>query len=153
MTHSSPDAIQILINLDVPDIEAARAFYTAAFGFRVGRRLGPSALELLGGAVPVYLLEKAAGSAAFAGAVSAAGVTSGVGGQRTYERHWTPVHLDLIVPDVVRARERALAAGARAEGEISQHVWGHMALLADPFGHGVCLIELRNRGYDELVEA
>jgi uncharacterized glyoxalase superfamily protein PhnB len=141
-THAKADEVQIVINLDVPDLQAAQAFYTAAFGFRVGRRLGASTLELLGGAVPLYLLEKTAGSQASAGASA----------QRTYERHWTPVHLDLVVRDVVRARERALAAGARAEGEISQHVWGHMAMLADPFGHGVCLIEFRNRGYDELVE-
>jgi catechol 2,3-dioxygenase-like lactoylglutathione lyase family enzyme len=143
MPDPNPDVVQILINLDVPDIDAARAFYSAAFGFRVGRRLGPGALELLGGAVPVFLLEKAAGSPAFPGATA----------QRRYERHWTPVHLDLLVPDVVRARERALTAGALAEGEIQQHVWGHMALLADPFGHGICLIELKNRGYDELVDA
>jgi catechol 2,3-dioxygenase-like lactoylglutathione lyase family enzyme len=77
-THAKADEVQIVINLDVPDLQAARAFYTAAFGFRVGRRLGASTLELLGGAVPLYLLEKTAGSQASAGASA----------QRTYERHW-----------------------------------------------------------------
>lgn len=157
MADSKLEAVRILINLDVPDVEVALAFYTAAFGFRPGRRLGAGAIELLGGAVPVYLLESAAGSAAFAGAAPPSGASAGVPAAgvtvaRTYERHWTPVHLDLVVPDVVRARERALAAGARPEGEIHRHVWGHLARLADPFGHGVCLIEFKNRGYDELVD-
>jgi len=28
----------------------------------------------------------------------------------------------------------------------------HIALMADPFGHGFCLIEFRGRGYDEIAE-
>jgi hypothetical protein len=27
-----------------------------------------------------------------------------------------------------------------------------MANLADPFGHGFCLLELRGRGYDEILQ-
>jgi len=135
------DPIQLLINIDVPDLDAATAFYVEAFGFRVGRRLDSAGVELLGGGVPVYLLPKAAGSPA----------AETTGAQRSYERHWTPVHLDISVPDVEKARARALAAGATAEGEISDHVWGRMARLADPYGHGVCLIEFRGRGYDALA--
>lgn len=136
------DPIQLLVNIDVPDLDAATAFYVEAFGFRVGRRLGGAGVELLGAGAPLYLLPKPAGS-------PAAETTAA---QRSYQRHWTPVHLDLAVPDVTTARARALAAGATAEGEISDHVWGRMARLADPYGHGVCLIEFRGRGYDALVE-
>jgi catechol 2,3-dioxygenase-like lactoylglutathione lyase family enzyme len=136
------DPIQLLVNIDVPDLDAATAFYVEALGFRVGRRMGGAGVELLGAGVPLYLLPKAAGSPA----------AETTGAERTYHRHWTPVHLDLAVPDVEKARARALAAGATAEGDISDHAWGRMARLADPFGHGVCLIEFRGRGYDALAD-
>ena len=29
---------------------------------------------------------------------------------------------------------------------------GKIAVLADPFGYGLCLIEFLNRGYDEIVD-
>jgi predicted enzyme related to lactoylglutathione lyase len=135
------ESIQLLVNIDVPDLDAAARFYVEAIGFRVGRRLDSAGVELLGAGAPLYLLPKPAGS-------PAAETTSA---RRTYERHWTPVHLDLAVPDVEAARGRALAAGASAEGPISDHVWGRMARIADPYGHGVCLIEFRGRGYDELA--
>jgi len=32
-------------------------------------------------------------------------------------------------------------------------VWGRMASLADPFGHGIDLLEFRGRGYDEILAA
>ncbi|WP_220806191.1 VOC family protein [Noviherbaspirillum aridicola] len=45
----------------------------------------------------------------------------------------------------------ALAAGARSEQEISTHAWGRLAPMADPFGHGFCLIQFVGRGYDEVA--
>ena len=133
--------IQLSINIDVPDLDAATRFYVDAFGFRVGRRLGAAGTELVGGAVPLYLLPREWNSQA----------TESSWAVRNYERHWTPVHFDVIVSDVVAARARALAAGALPEGEVSEHDWGRMARLADPFGHGVCLIEFSERGYDALT--
>ena len=47
---------------------------------------------------------------------------------------------------------RAVRAGARLEGEVRTHRWGRVAHLADPFGHGVCLIQFLNRGYDEVAD-
>lgn len=135
--------MKLLLNIDVPDLAVAEAFYAQAFGLGVTRRLGPSISELGGASVPIYLLTKAAGSAPFAGARSA----------RTFERHWTPLHLDVVVDDIESARARALAAGARADGEIGEHPFGRLALLVDPFGHGVCLIEFNEQGYDALVES
>jgi lactoylglutathione lyase len=29
--------------------------------------------------------------------------------------------------------------------------WGRLALLADPFGHGFCLIEFKGRSYGEIA--
>jgi len=131
----------MLINIDVDDVERAVAFYTAAFGLKVGRRLGPFVVELTGGSSPMYLLAKSAGSPA----------SAPTGEQRRYSRHWTPIHLDFVVSDLETALEAALSAGATLEAQPARHVWGKIARLADPFGHGVCLIEFIGRGYDEIA--
>ena len=67
---------------------------------------------------------------------------------RSYERHWTPVHLDFVVESLEQARERVLSAGAVLESDISEHAYGRLAIFADPFGHGLCLIEFNREGYD-----
>ena len=64
---------------------------------------------------------------------------------------WTPMHLDFVVPQIDPILARATMAGARLEGEVETHVWGRIAVLADPFGHGFCLIEFLGRGYDEIA--
>jgi lactoylglutathione lyase len=133
--------MNLIVNIDVPDLEAATRFYVDALELRVGRRLGGLGVELLGAAVPIYLLPKAEGSAPFANATE----------HRHYRRHWTPVHLDIVVGDLDLALARAVANGARDAGGVSEHTWGRLALLADPFGHGFCLIEFRGRGYDEIA--
>lgn len=132
--------MQFLINIDVDDLERAIAFYRDAFGLRPGRSFGASGMEMLGGNAPLYLLAKEAGS-------RAAGER-----RRDYQRHWTPVHLDMVVEDVEAAVERALAAGAKLEGQIRVNDWGAIAGLSDPFGHGFCLLEFRGRGYDEICQ-
>ena len=131
-----------LINIDVPDLERGTAFYTSALGLTVGRRLGDAAVELIGASSPVYLLLKYPGSAASA--------TSG--DRRRYERHWTPVHLDFAVPDLGKAVERARAAGATQDDPVQSHAWGRIAHMADPFGHGFCLIAFSERGYDAITD-
>jgi predicted enzyme related to lactoylglutathione lyase len=40
--------MDLLINVDVPDLARAITFYAAAFGLTVARRLGPDAAELSG---------------------------------------------------------------------------------------------------------
>jgi uncharacterized glyoxalase superfamily protein PhnB len=70
---------------------------------------------------------------------------------RDYARHWTPLHLDFEVERLEDAMKRALSAGATLEREIQVQAWGRMANMADPFGHGFCLLEFRGRGYDEIV--
>ena len=44
-----------------------------------------------------------------------------------------------------------MAAGATLEREVTEHAYGKLALLADPFGNGFCLIEFSGRGYDEIA--
>lgn len=141
--------LELSLNLDVPDLAAAERFYVDGLGFRTGRRLEGGIVELLGAAVPLYLLTKPPGTSASPAAGSAPAAPPGAR-RRTYERHWTPLHLDVLVPDIVAARERALAAGALAEGEIEELAFGRLALLADPFGHGLCLLELSAAGYDAI---
>jgi uncharacterized glyoxalase superfamily protein PhnB len=72
--------------------------------------------------------------------------------ERPYTRHWTPVHLDLLTTALEPAVARATGAGAVLERPIQAAGWGRMANLADPFGHGVCLVEMGPRGYDALIE-
>ncbi|WP_029954213.1 GNAT family N-acetyltransferase [Achromobacter sp. DH1f] len=135
--------MRILVNIDVPDLEQAIAFYQDAFGLVLHRRLGPQAAEMLGASAPVYLLEKAAGTPA-AGSVRQ---------PRDYTRHWTPVHLDVVVDDVDGAVQRAVTAGARLEDAAVSHAWGRIAHLSDPFGHGICILQFLGRGYDALAPA
>ena len=134
--------MSILVNIDVPDLSRAVAFYTNGLGLHVGRRFDDGFLELLGAGSPIYLLVKVAGTSP---------IPSRDLPPRTYERHWTPVHLDFVVEDVTAARDRALAAGASAEGDISEHAYGRLALMADPFGNGFCLLQFTGRGYDAIA--
>ena len=131
----------LLINIDVPDIAAAEAFYTQAFGLTVGRRFGADFVELLGLEAPLYLLRKQEGSA----------IAPGRGEQRRYRRHWTPVHPDIAVDDLDSATERARAAGAVVEAPARDAPYGRIAMFADPFGHGFCLIEFNAEGYDAIA--
>ncbi|GAB1840603.1 hypothetical protein MyNCGM152_13510 [Achromobacter xylosoxidans] len=133
--------MRILVNIDVPDLEAAIDFYSRAFGLALHRRLGATGAEMLGAPAPIYLLQKAAGTPA-AGAVRQ---------PRDYARHWTPVHLDVVVDDVDDAVARAVAAGARREDPAVSHDWGRIAHLSDPFGHGICIMQFLGRGYDALA--
>lgn len=138
--------VDFLVNIDVDDLEKAVDFYQAAFGLKVGRRLGTAGVEMLGGPAPIYLLVKASGTAS-----SNAPRSNGQEQlRRRYERHWTPVHLDFVVEDIESAVARARAAGARLEADTATAAWGKLALLADPFGHGFCLVQFIGRGYDEI---
>lgn len=134
--------MQLLVNVDVDDIERAIEFYRAAFGLHLGRRLfGGSVAEMLGASSMIYLLAKPAGTLPSRQASSA----------RDYHRHWTPVHLDFEVVDIDAAVERAVAAGARLENEPRLFNWGLLAMLSDPFGHGFCLLQFTDRGYDAVA--
>ncbi len=133
--------MRFLVNIDVDDLGSGIRFYTEALDLRVGRRFGEDAVELLGGEVPIYLLAKAPGTQA---ATSSPRL-------RHYDRHWTPVHLDVVVPDIDAALKRAIEAGALLEQPVRNSSWGKLAIMCDPFGHGFCLIQFEGRGYDEIA--
>ena len=132
--------MSLLVNIDVDDLEKGTRFYCDGLGLRPGRRFD-GWIELLGAAAPIYLLPKAAGTLISPAATQ----------PRDYRRHWTPVHLDFVVPDIEAAIRQAVAAGAVLESEVSEHAYGQLALLSDPFGHGFCLLQFVGAGYGELV--
>lgn len=97
----------------------------------------------LSGSVPIYLLHKDADTKS-----GPAG-----GDKRRYERHWTPIHPDFTVKEISAATTRARAVGAVQEGGTCEAPYGKLAMFADPFGHGFCLIEFSAAGYDTLLQA
>ena len=132
---------QIYINIDVDDLERAIAFYSVGLNLVLKRRLfGGRVAELTGGTSTIHLLTHAAESAP----------VPHLAESRDYDRHWTPVHLDFVVPDIDKALAAAIAAGAKLEREVQNYSWGKIAGVADPFGHGICLIQLLGAGYDDV---
>ena len=129
--------MKALVNIDVPDVHVASAFYQAALGLTQRRMLDDDTLELGGASSTIYLLQKPSGSQ----------TSSGGTATRSYARHWTPVHLDFVVEDLAAAAERAIRAGARQESECVEWRGSRCISFADPFGHGFCLIEFDGDSY------
>lgn len=135
--------MEVLINIDVPDLAAAIAFYQHATELKLRRILFDGTVaELSGASARIFLLQKDAGSAPVPNASLA----------RNYQRHWTPVHLDFAVTDLDAAVAKAVEAGARLEGSVQSFGWGRQACLSDPFGHGFCLVQWQGGGYDAVAQ-
>jgi predicted enzyme related to lactoylglutathione lyase len=133
----------LIVNIDVPDLGAATLFYQNGLGFDLRRTLFDGTVaELSVDSLLVYLIEQAEGTTPVRN-------TSIV---RSYESHWTPVHLDILVEDIDVALAKALAAGAIQSADISVNDWGKLAPLRDPFGNGVCLLEFVGNGYDSVAD-
>ena len=85
---------KVLINIDVPALDAGVTFYTGGLDFKLKRTLFQrSVAELVLGEATVYLIEQQQGAKPF-----------------------------LLTP------------------------------LADPFGHGICLLEFSEEGYDTVAD-
>ncbi|NPC56629.1 VOC family protein [Caenimonas soli] len=134
--------MEIRICIDVDDLERGIAFYTQGLGLRMGRRLGNDWVELLGAGSTIDLLANAADTAPLGESHPQ---------RRDYARHWTPIHLDFVVTELDGVVQKLVSQGATLERPIQERKWGRMANLADPFGHGLDLLEFRGRGYDELL--
>ena len=130
------------ICIDVDDMPRAIAFYTNGLGLQIGRRLHDDWVEILGAGSPIDLLLNAAGTQPVKGNPAV----------RSYRRHWTPVHLDFVVDDIDAAVVRLLAHDATLESRVADRPYGRIAGLADPFGHGLDLLEFKGRGYDEILQ-
>lgn len=118
-------------------MERGLAFYCGGLGLALRRRLSPAWAELGGANLPVFLL---------AGRPPVA-VLGGTTAPRTWERHWTPVHLDFVVPDLDAAVARLTALGATLDRPVKAREYGRIANMADPFGHGFDLVEFAGDGY------
>lgn len=130
--------MRLIVNIDVPELAPAIDFYTAALNLELSRIIDDDVAELTGVSSVVYLLAKDAGSVA---ARSSTAV-------RTYSRHWTPVHLDFVVHDILKSAERVIRAGASQESECVDWRGSKCITFSDPFGHGFCLIEFAGETYD-----
>lgn len=134
--------MEVRICIDVDDLERGIAFYTRGLGLRTGRRLGQDWVELLGAGSTIDLLANPSNTAPLGESHPQ---------RRSYTRHWTPVHLDFVVTGIEATVQKLVSHGATLERPIQERKWGRMANLADPFGHGLDLLEFKGRGYDEIL--
>jgi uncharacterized glyoxalase superfamily protein PhnB len=123
--------MKLIINIDVPEIAPAVEFYTRALGLEHTRTLDGDTAELTGASSVIYLLLRDPGSRAVRDPAV----------DRSYTRHWTPVHFDLVVADVDVAGARAIAAGAKQETGYLDWRGSRCLSFSDPFGHGFCFIQ------------
>jgi catechol 2,3-dioxygenase-like lactoylglutathione lyase family enzyme len=139
--------MRVIVNIDVPELASAIDFYTAALGLTPSRILDDDVAELTGASSVIYLLrhppasDPVGSNPVIAHAVNARPLL------RQYARHWTPVHMDFVVDDVVRTARRAQAAGAIQEGDCIEWRGSKCMSFSDPFGHGFCLIEFADGTY------
>lgn len=118
------------VSIDVPDLDAGFRFYSAVFGFTEKSRPFPGMAILDANNMTVCMHAKPNGT-------RPSPATAEV---RHYERHWTPVHLDLHVHDFDAAVAAVRAAGGSIEAEYREHGPRPAAFCSDPFGNGFCII-------------
>lgn len=118
------------VSIDVPDLEAGLRFYGAVFGFVETARPFPTMAILDANNVTVCMHARVAGSKSSTGGAEV----------RRYERHWTPVHLDLHVTDFDDVVTKVRAEGGAVENEFRSEGPKPAAFCSDPFGNGFCVI-------------
>ena len=121
--------VKLSISIDVPDLAKAESFYVEALGLKKLRNQGNNMIVLSTDNAEIYLQERDEGSTA----VNDSDIT------RTYQRHWTPVHLDFLRDDVNDVVSKVKKLGGQHEGGESGD-WGAIAHCVDPFGNGFCII-------------
>ena len=119
---------KVSIAIDVADRQQAESFYIDALGCEHLRDPYPHMTVVSAGDIEIWLVEKPAGTDPLPRG----------GSIRSYERHWTPVHLDFYVDDIEATLQRIADNHGicEQEGE-SGYRW---AFCADPFGNGFCLM-------------
>lgn len=117
----------VSISIDVGDLAQATAFYVDALSCTLKKTYSETWTVVTIGTLDIHLLEKKEG-------------TIGASKQeRSYERHWTPVHLDFGVENVDSASNLVEEHGGVVEG-IEKGEGADIAFCADPYGNGFCLI-------------
>lgn len=84
---------KVALSVDVPDVSAAVDFFSRGLGFKKLRNEPPNAMVMDAGGLELWLLLKAEGSVA----------VRDTDLSRNYRRHWTPIHLDVLVDDLSEA--------------------------------------------------
>ena len=123
------------ISIDVPDLEAGIRFYGEVFGFVEKARPFATMAVLDANNVTICIHAKATGSKSSTGGTE----------QRHYERHWTPVHLDVHVTDFDAVLDKIRAMGGAIENEFRTQGPRPAAFCSDPFGNGFCVMGERSR--------
>ena len=118
------------VSIDVPELEGGLRFYANVFGFVETARPFPTMAILDANNVSVCMHEKQPGSKS----------STGGSERRRYERHWTPVHLDLHVRDFDGVLKELRARGGTIENEFRTQGPKPAAFCSDPFGNGLCVI-------------
>lgn len=130
--------VGLLVSIDVDDLDRAVATYAAAFGLRPGRRFGEVGAEMPGAPSRSTCWPSPPAAPLPRPRRGSVATTSALGRPCT----WTSSSRTRRQPSAGPRRR------ARLEEEIRTHEWGRIAVVADPFGHGFCLIEFVGRGYD-----
>ena len=112
----------------VDDVEAAAAFYTTHFGFRLISRAGAAFADVARGDLRLLL----SGPASSAGRPMPDGRRPGPGG-------WN--RIQLVVEDIRAEVERLRAAGLRSRNDIVTGPGGSQILFEDPAGNVVELFQ------------
>src|SRR3974390_1088438 len=123
--------LSVSVSIDVPDMAKGLRFYADAFGFSKISEPYPGIAVLRAGNMTITLLEKREQTKP----------SPNTRDVRHYDRHWTPVHLDIHVEDLNVALDRATKAGAIREQFFENPEHGSAAFCSDPFGNGFCLLE------------
>ena len=118
------------ICIDVENAARAVEFYSKGLGLEIVKQ-GPDWGHLQIDGQSIYIMQVPRGADRIDARI-----------ERAYSRHWTPVHLDLIVADLEAAVKRAVDAGATLDRPVQKRAdLPHMANLSDPFGNGFDLIQ------------
>ena len=120
----------VQLSIDVPDLEAGLRFYGSVFGFVENARPFPTMAVLDANNVTVCMHEKDAGTKSSPGGAEL----------RRYQRHWTPVHMDIHVHDLDAVLAKVRAEGGTIESEFRTQGPKPVAFCSDPFGNGFCVI-------------
>jgi predicted enzyme related to lactoylglutathione lyase len=129
-TKQASPSPTVHVSIDVPDLEAGLRFYASVFGWvEVDRPFATMAI-LDANNLSVCMHQRAAGTKPSPKSTDL----------RRYERHWTPVHIDLHVHDFDGVLEKLRAAGGLIEMEFRNQGPKPAAFCSDPFGNGFCVI-------------
>lgn len=129
-TKTNEQRASVHVSIDVPKLDDGVRFYAEVFGFVETSRPFPAMAILDANNVTVCMLEKASGS----------GCSPASTEKRHYERHWTPVHIDIHVQDFDAVLEKVRTAGGTVEMEFRNQGPRPAGFCADPFGNGFCVI-------------